>query len=131
MTREPPLNLVGRHVRVVGALDRIEHVVRDVQPELDERRADDGERRRHEIERAVARGDEDAEDDRDDRRGQERQAGRAQGQEPERQLRLDRRAALRGQRVEVLARLRQRALRVLEERDLGLVPAPGRCRPQA
>ena len=65
------------------------------------------------------------EDDRHDRRGQERQAGRAQGQQAERELRLDRRAALRRQRVEVLARLAGRALGVLEERDLGLVPAPG------
>ena len=64
--------------------------------------------------------------DRHQRRGEERQPGAAQGQEAERQARLDRRAALRRQRVEVLARLADRPLRVLEERDLGLVPAPGR-----
>ena len=68
----------------------------------------------------------DAEHDRDDRRRQERQAGRAQGQPAERQARLDRRAALRRERVEVAPRLADRPLRVLEERDLGLVPAPRR-----
>ena len=113
-----------RDVRVVGALDGVEDVVRDVQPELDERGADHGQRRSDQVERAVAGRDQDAQQDRDDRRGQERQAGRAQGQEAERELRLDRRAALRGQRIEVLARLGQRPLRVLEERHLGLVPAP-------
>ncbi len=117
--------LCRRDVRIVGALDGIEDVVGDVEPELDEGRPDDGQHGRDEVERAVAGGDEDAQDDRDDRRGEERQAGRPQGQEPERQLRLDRRAALRRQGVEVAARLADGPLRVLEERDLGLVPAPG------
>ena len=50
-----------RDVRVVGALDGVEDVVGDVQPELDEARPDDREQRRDQVERAVARGDEDAE----------------------------------------------------------------------
>ena len=105
MTREPPLNWVGRDVGVVGALDGVEDVVRDVEPELDERGADDRQQRGDEVERAVRRGDQDAQRDRDDRRGEERQPGRPQRQEPERQPRLDRRPALGRQRIEVLARL--------------------------
>ena len=124
MTREPPRELGRRDVRVVGAGHRVEDVVRDVEPELDEARADDRQQRRDQVERAVRRGDQDAEQDRHERRRQERQPGRPQGQEPEGQLRLDRRAALDRQRVEVLARLPDRALGVLEEGNLGLVPAP-------
>ena len=55
---------------------------------------------------------------------EERQARRAQDERPERQPRLDWRTSLGGQRIEVAPRLADRALRVLEERDLGLVPAP-------
>ena len=80
MTREPPLYWVGRDVRVVGALGRVEDVVGDVEPELDEGRAEDRQERGDRVEEVVARGDGDADDDRDDRRGEEREAGRAQGE---------------------------------------------------
>ena len=76
-----------RDVRVVGARTGVEDVVGDVEPELDERRADDRQQRGDEVERPVRRGDQDAQDDRHDRRGEERQAGGAQRQEPERELR--------------------------------------------
>ena len=114
-----------RHIRVVGTGHRVEHVVRDVEPELDEARTDDRQDRRDEVERAMRRRDQDAEQDRHEGRGQERQPSGPQGQEPERQLRLDRRAALHRERVEVLARLPDRALGVLEEGNLGFIPAPG------
>ena len=125
MTREPPLNWVGRDVRVVGALGGVEDVVGDVEPELDERRAEDRQERGDGVEEVVARGDGDADDDRDDRRGQEGKARRAEGQPAAREAWLDGGAALGGEGVEVAAGLADRALRVLEERRLLLVPAPG------
>ena len=130
MTREPPLNLRRRDVGVVGALGRVEDVVAHVDRELDEACPDDREDRGEEVEGAVARGDHDAEHDRHDRRAQERQAGRAQDEERQRQARFHGRATLARQRVEVAARLAGGPLGVLEERDLGLVPAPRRRRGQ-
>ena len=130
MTREPPLNWVG----VTFASSAPEAVSKTSLATLSPSCTNDapmiGEQRRDEVERAVRRGDQDAQDDRHDRRGQERQARGAQRQEPERQPRADRRPALGRERVEVLARLPDRALRVLEERDLALVPAPGAVRGQ-
>ena len=125
MTREPPLNWVGVTLASSAPWTVSKTSFATLSPSwtneapMTVRAA--GER----VERAVAGGDEDAQDDRDDRRGEERQPGRAQGQEPERQLRLDRRAALHRHGIEVAARLADRTLRVFEERDLGLVPAPG------
>ena len=46
MTREPPLNWVGVTLASSAPWTRVEDVVRDVQPELDERRADDRQERR-------------------------------------------------------------------------------------
>ena len=125
MTREPPENWVGVTFASSAPGHRVEDVVGGVEPELDEARADDRQERRDRVEEAVRRGDQDAQRDRHDRRGQERQPRRPQGQEPERQPRLDRCPALRRQRIEVGARLPDRPLRILEEGDLGLVPAPG------
>ena len=62
--------------------------------------------------------------DRDDRRGQERQAGRPQRQEAERQARLDRRPTLRGQRIEVVARLRRPTARSTRRRGPRPRPSP-------
>ena len=117
-----------RDVGVVGALDGIEDVVGDVEPELDERRADDRQRprprRSNDPWRAAIRM---PSDDRHDRRGQERQAGRAQGQEPERQLRLDRRPALGRQRIEVPARLAGATAPSIRRTGPRPRPSPRRC----
>ncbi len=82
MTRDPPLNWVGVTFASSAPWTRVEDVVRDVEPELDERRADDRQQRRDQVERAVRSRRSDAEHDRHDRRGEERQAGRPQRQEP-------------------------------------------------
>ena len=126
MTRDPG-ELRRRDVRVVGAGHRVEDVVGGIETKSDEARADDRQQRGDRVEEAVRRGDQDAQRDRYDRRRQERQARRPQGQEPERQLGLDRRPALHRQRIEVGARLPDGALRILEEGDLRLIPAPGRA----
>ena len=60
MTREPPLNWVGVTFASSAPWTRVEDVVGDVEPELDEARADDRQQRGDQVERPVARGDQDA-----------------------------------------------------------------------
>ena len=109
-------------VRRIRAAHRVEHVVRDVQPEVDAHRSDQREERGPPHEGAVERGDRDAEEHGDGRRRQERQPRRAEEQPAAIELRLDRAALTFSQSLQVVERLRDAHLRVLEERHLLLVP---------
>ena len=130
MTREPPLNWVGVTFASSAPWTRVEDVVGDVEPELDEARADDGQharrpgRRSRGSRRSGCRA----------RPGRSSPSGTAGGssrrvRKPNDRRGLDRRPALGRERVEVASRLADGPLRVLEERHLGLVPAPGAMRP--
>ena len=72
MTREPPLNGVGVTFARVGARQRVEDVVHDVEAQVDRRAGDDRQDRERPRERPIARGDREAEEYRYERRGQER-----------------------------------------------------------
>ena len=79
MTREPPLNWVGVTF-ASSAPDAVSKTsLATLSPSWTKRRADDRQQRGDEVERAVRRGDQDAQDDRHDRRGEERQARRRAG----------------------------------------------------
>jgi hypothetical protein len=84
--------------------------------------ADQRQQRHPPVEAVRERRDGDPEQDRDERRGQEGQPRRAQEEPAERELRTHLAALLGRDLLQVAVRLRDAALRVLEERHLLFVP---------
>ena len=115
--------LGGRPVRGVRAAHRVEDVVRDVQSEVNADRSDQREDRGppHRV-MQMERRDRDAEKHRDRGGRHEREPRRTEEQPAARELRLHGASLALAEVHQVPARLWNADLRVLEERDLLLVP---------
>ena len=124
----PAAELGRRGVGIVGALERVEDVVRHVQAEVDGAGSHEGDQRRHGVEEAGSRGHGESEKDRSERGAQERCACGAEEQQRRRQARANRHASGRGQGLEVPPGLRQTALVGRRQGQVALIPCPGACR---